>query len=203
MDASLPKHCMVMVYFAKGLKLKQLLNDEWYGVMTGSETEETTHSIYVERLGSKLRLRNCPGTEFGSIDQVIEDAQRLLGENPEQVRFALYAAGLSTPKQTQKVFENKLVGSSWGCDSVHVSSSLDYLPALGSLPQKALDETIAVFRTVIDQWDDETFPNDDHDDYFIDKCEGCIFIVPEFSSEDYSKDDIALFRRCTFFRKRQ
>ena len=167
-----PQNCIIKIYYVNGISKEKLLSDQYFGV---TSTCADPKALFVEKKGKKLRLRNEPGMPFGTWQQVVDQARELLGEEPEIMQQVLTVAGVG---EYSAVYDDKdVVGLPQIAEISVVANNELGSRGLAGFSIEKLKETIAIYRSVVTEWDDETFPNDDHE--VNDKLEASYFICPQ------------------------
>lgn len=194
MDDSLPKHCIIFIGYLKGISKRDIIEQEWFDL--DSAAGEHVY-FYVEKKGKKLRFRDCDGTsetKFGTWEHVVEDAQKILGEDLEIIRQVMTVAGVGEYDQVYDDFEvNTVEGESLKVDL----PERDGAGGIGGYglafaPKRRLEKSIAVCREVITDWDDKEFPDDDP--LFDEDLTYLSFICPEEGDIDFSQEDIDIYK---------
>lgn len=167
-----PQNCIIKIYYVNGISKEKLLADQYFGV---TSTCADPKALFVEKKGKKLRLRNEPDMPFGTWEQVVDQAQELLGEEPEILQQVLTVAGVG---EYSAVYDDKDVVGLPQTPEINIIESNEIGSfGLAGLPIEILKKTIAIYRCIVTDWDDEAFPNDDHE--FNDKLEVSYFIFPQ------------------------
>ena len=167
-----PQNCIIKIYYINSISKERLLADQYFGV---TSTCADPKALFVEKKGKKLRLRNGSDMPFGTWEQVVDQAQEQLGEDPEILREVLTVAGVG---EYSAVYDNKDVVGLPQTPEINIIESNEIGSfGLAGLPIEILKKTIAIYRCIVTDWDDEAFPNDDHE--FNDKLEASYFIFPQ------------------------
>ncbi len=191
MDDYLPKHCIVSISYLKGISKQNIIEDGWFDVDSAAGEPRL---FFVEKKGKKFRFRDGTSeTTFGSWEHVVEDAQKSLGEDPKIIRQVLTVAGVGDDDQIYDDFEVVQIEE---CESISVDSPESDggvgVYGLAGLPKRRLEKTIAVHRGIVTDWDEEEFPDDDHE--YDDSLECISFIFPEDGDIDFTQEDTDIYK---------
>ena len=198
MAKRLPKDCIVSISYCKGIPKRTILEDR------GFDVEHRGNYFYhldVEKKGKEFRFRDeITKTPFGSWERVVEETQKILGDDLETISHVLTAAGIGKCDQLYDKFDvvsiynhkydYDLKCSYFSVDENEEEGGIGEF-GLAALPKDRLDKTIAVYRTVVTDWDEE-FPNDDHE--FNDRLECLILIAPKNGNLNSTQEDIDLYK---------
>lgn len=147
----------------------------------------------MEKKGRRLRFRDdASETKFGTWEQVVEDAQKSLGEDPEIIRQVLTVAGIGDKDDNFDDYEVvRFEGSNQLTSDLRQSDGGIGEYGIAALAKSKLEKTVAVFRAVVTTWDDDTFPDDEHE--YDDGLQGLYFILPEEKTE-ITQEDMELYK---------
>lgn len=192
MDDYLPKHCIIFIGYLKGISKRDIIEQEFFDV--DNAAGEHVY-FYVEKKGKKFRLRDKNSkTTFGSWEHVVEDAQKILGEDPDIIRQVMTVSGVGEYDQVYDDFEVNTVEGEFLKVDLPERDGAGGIGGYGLAfaPKRRLEKTIAVFREVITDWDDNEFPDDDP--LFDEDLTYLSFICPTEGDIDFSQEDIDIYK---------
>ena len=191
MAKRLPRNCIVTISYCKGIPKRTIIEDGWFDVENSSDN--FLH-FNVEKEGTKFRLRDkTVKTTFGSWKHVAKDAQEILGDDPETISQVLRAVGIGKYDQIHNecgvvdIYEHDSVPADMNDEDGDIGEF-----GLAAMPKDVLDKTIAVYRAVVVDWNENDFLFDD--DQYNDRLECMTFIFPEEAIVSSTQEDIDLYK---------